>query len=633
MAATVTPSRTGSRQLVLLCAAAVLAAPVVVDPGALDPHLPLRFLLVSVALLVGLLARSRDVGAGGLLEQAPGALVLTWSVLALAAVAAALAAPLPWESLVGDSGRRFGALSVLLLFAAFLLGSAVRDRLGLLLRMGPVLIAVITVAMLWRSVTGSVVGAQAVLVGNAGQLGGYLVLLLGAAAVVAQHDRNRWWRRFAVAALPLGAVAVLLTGSHAAAAGVAALVLAWSVSGGVAAAPRALRGSLVLAVVSTLLVAVLWVDRFRILTDSWQGRVATWSVAWDAVLDRPWRGWGPDGFRHGFAAHVPVGFVREYGDDRITDRAHTILLEPLVTLGVVGAVAVGVLLALYLRHREVDDPVARAMSRGLFAAGVFLLAWFPEVDIALILALLAGATTTTMPKPRDRHGGALTRAHRVLSLPVALLLLLATLLGTGLGVGSVVVDRRIAAQLEALATGTEPSANPVLTAASPLSGVTALLATVPVLQASGEVAQLAGGRDALREPRDAERTTLYAELSGTIARQTGDPVELRRAVNAYRHALELAPNHSVGWSGLGEVLLLAGDPGARFALERAAELRPEDVAPRANLAIVAASQGDPGGVVVWLEQACRIAPADPQLAGLIASLEQRPSELGCTPGG
>lgn len=632
--AAVPSTRPGPGPVASVCAALVLAAPVVVDPSALDPHLPLRFLLLSSALLVGLGARWIEVGPTRAVQQVPSPLLLGWAVLVAVACAAAVAAPLPVESLLGDAGRRFGALSVLLLFAAFVLGTVVAERLGALLRLGPVLITMIVVAMVWRSATGSLSGARMALVGNAGQLGAYLVLLLGAAAVVARHDLDPRWRRVALVTLPAGVGAVLLTGSHAAAGGAAALALAWLASGELIGSRRAARVSMGVAALAGLVVSLLWIDRFRFLADSWRGRAATWSVAWEAFLARPWLGWGPDGFRHGFAAYVPPGFVREYGDDRITDRAHTILLEPLASMGILGALAVAALLVLYLRHRRVESAIERGTARGLFGVGVFLLVWFPEVEIAAVIALLAGATTRAASR---RCGPAVEPADRAsahLAAPLSLALVTALLVATGVGVGAVIVDRQVVTELEALATGQDPAANPVLPAASPVSGVNALLATVPALRASGAVPQLAAARDAVHEPRDAERMTLHAELSAALARRTGERAELRRAIDAYEHALVLAPNHSVAWLGLGEGLLLTGhDAQAAMALQRAAQLRPDDVTPRANLAIVAAARGDLVATTNWLEQACRVAPADQQLLGLIASLERRPGAVGCRPQG
>ena len=633
MAATVTPSRTGSRQLVLLCAAAVLAAPVVVDPGALDPHLPLRFLLLSSVLVIVLGTASIAAGPARILQQVPPTVLLAWVGLVVVAFAAASGAPVPLESLLGDGGRRFGALSVLLLFLAFLLGTVVADRLGALLRLGPVLILMVVAAMLWRSAMGSPVAARAVLVGNAGQLGGYLLLLLGAASVVARHDPDRRWRRFAVTSLPLGVGALLLTGSHAAAAGAAALALAWLASGELAGASRLARSGLVVGVLAMLVVAVLWIERFRVLSDSWEGRLATWSVAWEAFLARPWLGWGPDGFRHGFAAHVPADFVRRYGDDRITDRAHSIVLEPLVAMGIIGSLVVALLVALYLRHRTRHDATARGTARALFALAIFLLAWFPEVEIAAIVALLAGATS--------RSGGDAAAGPTPLTVgvgrwsPALLVVLLAVGMLANLGVATagLVTDRRVAGELQALSSGAEPTANPVLPAATHWSGVTALLVAVPAVRSAGELPALLAARDAVVHPRDAERTTLRADLSGTIARRTGDPAELRRAVAAYERALVLAPNHSLAWLGLGELLLLSGDAGAQPALERAAELRPGDVAPRANLAILAMSRGDATAAVRHLRRACELAPADPQLGRFAMELGRQPQDLGCVPPG
>lgn len=77
------------------------------------------------------------------------------------------------------------------------------------------------------------------------------------------------------------------------------------------------------------------------------GRLEIWSTATEAILQRPWQGWGADGFNEAWSELKP-------GDQRATpDHAHNLWLHAGVSYGVPGLaiaiIATGIVLALFIR--------------------------------------------------------------------------------------------------------------------------------------------------------------------------------------------------------------------------------------------------------------------------------------------
>ena len=90
-------------------------------------------------------------------------------------------------------------------------------------------------------------------------------------------------------------------------------------------------------------------------------RFVVWEKAWKGFLERPIFGWGPENFNVVFLKFFnPCIFLSECGGEIWFDRAHNIVLDTLVTMGVVGLVSYLLiftfsllgLLKTYLRERE-----------------------------------------------------------------------------------------------------------------------------------------------------------------------------------------------------------------------------------------------------------------------------------------
>jgi len=79
-------------------------------------------------------------------------------------------------------------------------------------------------------------------------------------------------------------------------------------------------------------------------------RFVVWERAVTGWLERPLLGWGPENFNVMFQRHFnPVLFLPEYGQEIWFDRAHNIIVDTLVTVGIVGLLAYfGIFLATLL---------------------------------------------------------------------------------------------------------------------------------------------------------------------------------------------------------------------------------------------------------------------------------------------
>lgn len=75
---------------------------------------------------------------------------------------------------------------------------------------------------------------------------------------------------------------------------------------------------------------------FTISSDSWRSRLIIWQVAWQAFKDRPWWGYGLENFKSAFNHFYGGGLANLGFDETLVDRAHNLVLDQLVTGGVIG---------------------------------------------------------------------------------------------------------------------------------------------------------------------------------------------------------------------------------------------------------------------------------------------------------
>jgi len=87
----------------------------------------------------------------------------------------------------------------------------------------------------------------------------------------------------------------------------------------------------------------------RLMQIGFGGRFVVWEGAWQGFLERPWFGWGPESFDLVFTKHFnPSIFLPQYGGEVWFDRAHNIIIDNLVTTGIIGFLAyLGIFIAAF----------------------------------------------------------------------------------------------------------------------------------------------------------------------------------------------------------------------------------------------------------------------------------------------
>ncbi len=284
---------------------------------------PLRipvFLLLAALLLSTLFAVDPLLSLFGSYRRAYGALTLVSLPLLFLILSARLA--------TAERARR--------LVLAMLAGSGAMVALGLLQAAGVEPFGMVTDAP-------SPVLAT---LGRPNFVGSYLALLLPLTLAMALGASER---------LERGAYALLFLGQL----GVIALTLArgaWLaaigglvVYGFIRQWPRlALRRRLVVATVGLgALFVGLGVSGYALTaaqTGSIAARRTIWSAVWALIRERPWFGYGLDALELVFHRVYPPQLVYYHGRDVLVDRAHNLVLDTLVTQGIVGLVVWGVFL-------------------------------------------------------------------------------------------------------------------------------------------------------------------------------------------------------------------------------------------------------------------------------------------------
>jgi len=141
-----------------------------------------------------------------------------------------------------------------------------------------------------------------------------------------------------------------------------------------------------------------------------QGRVVVWEIGWKAFLERPALGWGPENFNLAFARYYnPCLGSAVCGREIWYDRAHNIIVDTLVEVGILGLIsylamfcaAIYSLWKAYFSKRA--DFAAAGIFTALFAA-YFLqnLTVFDMVASYLMLFMCLGfAASLSRPKLAD----------------------------------------------------------------------------------------------------------------------------------------------------------------------------------------------------------------------------------------
>jgi O-antigen ligase len=154
------------------------------------------------------------------------------------------------------------------------------------------------------------------------------------------------------------------------------------------------------AAASVALVALgslfLLTARSKRILDPWAGdhRREIWASSWEMILDRPWTGWGVDGFADAYPAYA------KFDNGEFVNAAHSDWLEWGVEAGLAGMLAPLLLLLWYLRKYQQSPAVW-----GILFGAIHALVDFPwqKPGLLVVTALLAGSYTQyasqKTPKP------------------------------------------------------------------------------------------------------------------------------------------------------------------------------------------------------------------------------------------
>lgn len=215
------------------------------------------------------------------------------------------------------------------------------------------LVALIQFYGLFSSLFVSVPGRPPSTIGNPILLGIYLVLLFFVALSLFIKENNKKIKVFYAAALLLFLVVIVITGSRAAYVGFTLGLMYFGIfypkkNKPLKIAAVSLLAAMVLAIylantnalpsfLKENKIAQQVIPRLSLKTVLDDPRFSAWRVGWRALQEKPILGWGPENFNIGFDKHYDPSLPyisKEWGG--WWDRAHNMLLETAVTLGIPG---------------------------------------------------------------------------------------------------------------------------------------------------------------------------------------------------------------------------------------------------------------------------------------------------------
>lgn len=394
--------------------------PLYFNPFAAAPFEPpkvrLFLALVAVMLVAGLIGALLPRGRAPrprALPLGPERSLLCASLgYAAAFLLATLAAADPRQSFLGEGPNPHGAITTLALVALFLLTVwAVRtrrqlERLVTALLLGTVPAVTYGLAQFlrldplrWIPVSGSPVHST---MGNTVYLGAYLAMAapFTLARIVGSAQRGHALRYGLILALQVGCL--FLTCARGAWLGlIAGLLLflgylAWSrrSRGYLAASILVLAGGLALLPALSTIPTRLPQRQpvpvgYRI--SSLYARLAIWEGTLSLVPDRPLLGYGPESYTAAFSARRPGRWDSHLRAGRIVDDPHNILLEHLVSAGVLGLVAflavIGAFYRLVGRALRARAPGSLTIAAAAASALAFLVSAQLNPDVITLSAL------------------------------------------------------------------------------------------------------------------------------------------------------------------------------------------------------------------------------------------------------
>lgn len=614
------------------------------DPIGWDRFGPIRWLLLP-ALGFWFVARRIDrVDPRATGDPRLVALMIrVWAALVGWGLIATIVAVDPLHAWLGTPDRRFGWLTWVLCGAMFVAATTVivTERVVVTRAVAAgVAVAGGYTLVEWWGLTEGAAFAGGRLGGPFGQpayLGGAAVLALPVAAGLAMHGGEApRWRLVGAVGTAGGTLALLGSQSRAAWVGLLLAAVAGATAsrltgrhhptsdqGGRADAttagasvdpvhgPGARDGATILApaVIVGLAVAAVPALRSRI-TSSFddggvvQGRVDEWQVGWRALRQSPVVGYGPEGYRTVFGAHVDRDYVIDWGREVVTDRAHSGLLDTALAFGIPGGLLYTALLVLAagaaLRAIGRGDRTKVGVAIGVMAYAAQQLLLFPLSELDPVLWLMVGLlvapdATSTEPQAAGRTGavapaGGLHHGpHTLRSAVRGLALGLAVLVTIG-GALDLAANAVLASAVER--DGTDDALGEVDTAVVLRPDSIRYRFIAARIADRGDRTEDALSRierGLARSPADPALRDEEGRLRLQLARETTAQPErsqaLDRAIETLQALLADDPNHPRQLQRLGIALALNGEFDRSIEmLARAVELDPDNPEPGLNLA-------------------------------------------------
>lgn len=582
----------------------------------------------------------------------------------------------PWMSLTGSPNRNAGLLAMLAATGAFVLGASTGEEAGVqraVLRaaiVGGGLVGVFGIVE-WAGIDLFDIGdldtaTRARSTWGSATFAAAHIVLVGPITITHLRSRDRSWRSIAAAATAVMTLTLLLTGTRGAWIGAVAaaivMVPAWVRSGRrervVLVGTRSSRRSTGIVVVLAVLTVVTTLLAIPSLTRaSGIGRVDLWRTTTTVMAERPILGSGPDTQRVVLPSGTSPEFEAAHGSSELHDRAHNIVLDTVITTGLVGLVALGGLITvvgLEIRRRlrppadtDGDRPVRlvpTAIAAGLVGYLVTLFFAFSESTLDPIAWLLAGLLLAAL-RADDQGNSSLADGTRSDAVSKGIRspgprLAASVVLGlgaAGAGVwagGEVLAEYRLTAALDALAandtadalvqlrtaSGTAPArfdldqiaaraitrsidegvTVPIPNSDTRITGDTAVMADEMISYGLGlldEAARVAND--------DTDVMMDRADLLTAVGRSD-------EALEAYDRILGLYPNSFRAHLGRGLAAINAGDEIlAERSWKQAVPLGPRDPRALTNLGMLHRQRGDEIAATAFFEQALEVSPGDP----------------------
>lgn len=564
---------------------ALIIGTVAVDPFGFAPFGPIKWVIVTTAAFGALwmaIAAKLQVHRPSL-----------WGWLAFLSwgLAASVMALDPVHTWIGTPDRRLGLLTIAGFMAAYFAAQGLRSR-GITTLSRSFVIGIWTMVLIAGieaagalsapfDFPGSRLGGP---FGTPAYLGAALVLFLPIVFAIGPSLEGRAWQMAARFGAIGGVVVLLGTQTRGALVGGAAAAAitypAWARWATVNRMPLAALVVVSVVMLSFSNLGSRLVDAANFTDGAAAGRLAEWSTGIDAIGTSPLHGVGFEGYRVTFPQVVSVDYVRAYGREFATDRAHNGLIDVTIWSGLVGGAfylaAMGFLLRRAWQASRLGDPWLIGVAGAVVGYVVQQQFLFPVAEIDGAFWVAAGVLVAhTQPAMASRT---LPRTARYVALLVAA------------GVATFGMTDLAADHLVNRGSSEDLSGYEAAVGLRPESIRYQLLASNANPNLDPAIYHIEQAHAV--SPGDPIIAIRRAELLSIRASLTGEAPDLAGALAAWRELATTDANHPTVQLALGAAEILAGNEAEAEATWKQAEiLAPLSPEPAHNLAILYRSQG------------------------------------------